>query len=1213
MFKKANPKQNFPEMEREMMSHWKENRIFERSVVGEGEKPEYSFFDGPPFATGLPHYGNVVASLMKDTVPRFWTMKGRRVERRWGWDCHGLPIENLIEKEHNIKNKKDIEKWGVDKFNDACHSSVLRYADEWKKFIPRVGRWVDMDNDYKTMDWKYTESIWWVFSELYKKGLVYEGNKSMHLCPRCETTLSNFEVTLGYKNVKDFSVIVKFRITDKVFLEKFCGGKPTSFLAWTTTPWSVPTTMALAIGGDFNYTLFSAQEEQFICVKERLSYVLEKGKIEKYEIVKEMKGKEIEHISYLHPFFDFYREDERIRKNENVYKTHLTDYVSLEDGTGIVTINGAFGEIDMQAAKKIGLPIIVNVRTDGTFTPEMREFAGMKVKSVEDSQKTDIEIIKFLAHSGTLFAKEKYEHSYPHCWRCKTPLINYATSSWFVKVTDIKEKMIKNNRMINWVPEYIKEGRFGNWLEDARDWAVSRSRFWGAPLPVWKCKECGEKQVIGSIDELRKKTGEKITKIIFIRHGESGKNLENIKSDSLDKYPLTEDGKKHAKQAAVDLKNEPVDLIITSPTLRTIETADIISKELGVPVVKDDLVMEYKYGSWNDRSSEYLRKNDELYQKYKKIESLEERYSFVLGGDGESRAQMEVRVKKFIHKCIKEHAGKNIIVISHGGLNGIFKRVLSDISVEQFFVAERSFGYCDKEIFYVNEHGKQFNMHKPNIDNVQVKCPKCGKTAGIVGDVFDCWFESGSMPYGQWHYPFENQEKFNKSFPADFIAEGLDQTRGWFYTLIVLSTALFDKPAFKNVIVNGIVLAEDGQKMSKSLKNYPDPNLLIEKYGADALRYYLISSPVMKGENLNFSEKGVEEVLKRFILILWNAYSFLVMNLELGKLEVKDLEKWKASDNFLDRWIVSELNLLIKEVGGEMEKYDLVKASRPIRDFTDKLSNWYIRRSRKRFSSENDSADRMNAFRTLYKVMVEYSKVMAPFMPFIADEMFKNLTEKESVHLEKFPEADEKLIEGKLSRSMELVRGMVTLALAARAKNSIRVRMPLGKLEIGKSGIVRDEAIAREMKNKFTGGELDNELFNIIKEELNVKEAGFVDKFIKKEGWAYEDDGNIKIGLCLAITDELETEGHSREIIRHIQTMRKEAKYYRDGRIIIGYASETGGGLMKNILKVWEEDITKECLAKDVIASEEIKNEDFDLVKELKIKGVSVVFGVKKA
>lgn len=1213
MFKKVNPKQNFPEMEREIMEYWKEDKTFEKSVGKDKKTHTYSFFDGPPFATGLPHYGHVVASLIKDVVPRFWTMKGKTVERRWGWDCHGLPIENMIEKEHDIKNKKDIEKWGVDKFNDACHASVLRYADEWKKFIPRVGRWVDMENDYKTMDWKYTESIWWVFSELYKKGLIYEGYKTMHLCPRCETTLSNFEVTLGYKMVKDFSVIVKFKITDKDFLSKYCQGSPTSFLAWTTTPWSVPTTMGLAIGPDFNYVIFSVQGEQFICVKERLSYVIEKGKVEKYEIVGEIKGSNVKRISYKHPFSDFYRDDERIKKNENVYKTHITDYVSLEDGTGIVTINGAFGEVDMEAAKKIGLPIIINVKTDGSFMAEMKEFAGMKVKSLEGGQNADIEIIKYLAHSGTLFAKEKYEHSYPHCWRCDTPLINYAASSWFVKVTEIKDKMIKNNRKIRWVPEYIKDGRFGKWLEDARDWAVSRSRFWGAPLPVWKCKDCGENVVMSSIDELRKNTDRKLTKIIFLRHGESESNLMDIKAGQIEGYPLTKKGIKQSENAAELLKSEKIDVMISSPILRAKQTAEIIGKALKIKFIEDARVKEFDFGSWNGHNGKdlFCAQNRE-YLEYKKLGSIEEKYNFKLGGNGESRAEIENRVRNFIKEITEKHKGKNILVVGHAGTNAIFCKIIDDLSIAETYKKEFMLGNAEKNIFYVDENGKQFNMHKPNIDGVKIQCPKCGKGAEIAGEVFDCWFESGSMPYAQFHYPFENGEKFKHSFPADFIAEGLDQTRGWFYTLIVLSTALFGKPAFKNVIVNGIVLAEDGQKMSKRLKNYPEPNLLVEKYGADSLRYYLLSSPVMKGENLNFSEKGVEEVLKRFILILWNAYSFLIMNLELCKISKKDLYEENESDNILDKWIVSELNILMREVNEEMENYDLARASRPLREFIDKLSNWYIRRSRRRFSVENDAGDRKSAFRTLYGVMVEYAKLIAPFMPFLAEEMFRNLTGKESVHLEEFPQANEKFIDIKLSKSMDLVRRVATLTLAARAKNSIKVRMPLSALIIGKSKMTTKDAKDKfDIKDKFTDASLDDELFEIMKDELNVKEAHYVNEFEAREGWAYEEDGFIKIGLNLNVTEELELEGYAREVIRHIQTMRKEAKYKRDDRIKVSIAKSNE--LIEKVVCSFGVNIRRECIIDDVKIEENLKTEDFDLIKELKLKDSSIAAGIKKA
>ncbi len=1254
MFKKVNPKQNFPEMERELMDSWRENKIFEKSVQKDQEvdktKPAsaYSFFDGPPFATGLPHYGNLVASLIKDVVPRYQTMRGHKVERKWGWDCHGLPIENLIEKEHGIKNKQDIEKWGVDKFNEACHNSVLRYADEWKKFIPRIGRWVDMDNDYRTMDWKYMESIWWVFSELYKKGLIYEGNKSMHICPRCETTLSNFEVTQGYKTIKDLSATAKFKLDSGQKIGDFITDDNTYILAWTTTPWTLIGNVALAVSLEKEdiYILFTVKESSHSSFIVGETYILSKNAMSRITLASfayaegqgnamigpvggmwssvkccietdnycEFAGGDIFTTLKYKSLFDYYFH-KGLQNEENGWKIYAGDFVSTEEGTGIVHIAPAFGEDDMKMGGKYNLPFIQHVGMDGIIRKEAGEFAGTDLKPRAKNKETeireaDLKIVKFLGEK--IFHSEKYEHSYPHCWRCDTPLINYATSSWFVKVTAIKDKMIKNNKEIKWVPEYIKEGRFGKWLEDARDWAISRSRFWGALLPVWKCKECNERTVIGSIDELRKNTDRKITKFIFMRHGESGKNLEGIKSDSLDKYPLTEEGIGHAEHAANELENKKIDIIIASPVLRARQTAEIISKILKVEVSRNDLVMEYKYGKWNDKTSKYLLENDEIYKEYKKITDLEKKYDFVLGGDGESRRQMEARVRKFIDECINKYPGKNILVVSHGGLNGIFKRVLSNISIKGHFRAEMALGYCETETFYVDESGKEFNMHKPNIDKIKAKCPKCGKDAEIVGEVFDCWFESGSMPYGQWHYPFENQNKFNESFPADFIAEGLDQTRGWFYTLIVLSTALFNKPAFKNVIVNGIVLAEDGQKMSKSLKNYPDPNLLIEKYGADSLRYYLVSSPVMKGEDLNFSEKGVEEALKRFLLILWNTYSFLIMNLDMAKLEAKDLESKKVSDNLLDRWIISELNLLINEVGAGMENYDLAKASRPLKDFVDKLSNWFLRRSRKRFSSENDAEDRMNAFRTLYQVMIEYSKVMAPFMPFFADEMFKNLSGKESVHLEKFPETKEGSIDNELSQSMDLARRATTLALAARAKNSIKVRMPLGKLEIGKSEIAKDMNNVYDAKDKFTDALLNDELYEIMKEELNVKEAGYVDKFVIKEGWAYEDDGTIKIGLDLGISEELENEGFAREIVRHVQTMRKEIKYNRDDEITIKYNFQKSDAIFQRVFDKWADYIMKECLAKSIEFSDKLISSDFDLVKKLKLDDSDIEVGIEK-
>ncbi|MCK5466603.1 class I tRNA ligase family protein, partial [Candidatus Parcubacteria bacterium] len=613
---------------------------------------------------------------------------------------------------------------------------------------------------------------------------------------------------------------------------------------------------------------------------------------------------------------------------------------------------------------------------------------------------------------------------------------------------------------------------------------------------------------------------------------------------------------------------------------------------------------------------------------FKKLKNDEEKYKLKFGGDGESRKAIEERVRKFIKEVAKKYAGRNVLVVGHGGINAMFHRIIKNTSIEETYKYEFTLDNAKCNIFYIDENRKEFNLHKPNIDKIKVNCSKCESEAKIVGDVFDCWFESGSMPYAQWHYPFENQDKFEKGFPAEFIAEGLDQTRGWFYTLMVLSTALFDKPAFKNVIVNGIVMAENGQKMSKRLKNYPEPNLLIEKYGADALRYYLLTSPVMKAENLRFSEKGVEEVLKKFVLTLWNVYSFLVMNgdeippapfakggdnnaipfMKKRDKNTPPLRKgaggiFKISSNLLDKWILSEFNILVGEANKQMENYDLARAARPMREFVDKLSNWYVRRSRKRFTNVGTrhclvpTEDRDFAFQTLRYILTEYSKLLAPFMPFIAEEIYQNLTGKESVHLENFPVADKKMINEKVSDEMNFVRNVVTMGLAIRAKNSLKVRQPLSKLEVHK--VIKLKVV-------------DDELIDLIKDELNVKKVEFVEEIVEKDNWIYEDDGKIKIALNVEITEELKLEGQAREIVRHIQVMRKEAKYNRDDVIMIKYNFTKNGEDIKKVFEEWGDYIRKECLAESIKFVDKLVEGDFDLVKELKVGDWKLEIGIKK-
>lgn len=1231
MFKKVDPRQNFPEMENRVLEFWKENKIFEESMA-DGERPTFSFYDGPPFATGLPHYGHVVASLIKDVVPRYWTMKSRRVDRRWGWDCHGLPVENLIEKELGIENKQAIEAMGVDKFNEACCGSVLRYAKEWKEFIPRVGRWVDMENDYKTMNWQYTESIWWVFSEIFKKGLVYEGYKAMHLCPRCETTLSNFEVTQGYKDITDLSATVKFQLKPGQKIGDFVIDENTFILAWTTTPWTLPGNVALAVGKDVEYALVEYRENCYLISREVLNKW--KGDSDSYwklwdlegemnldesefimmdishdsNVIKDFKGSDLVGLSY-EPLFDYYAKKEDLENRENGWKIYAGDFVTTEEGVGVVHIAPAFGEDDMKLGREMKLPFVQHVTRSGRFIdfinslPEEdkpyfidKDGQGREVKPKRNSRETDEKVVEYLRNKGMLFVSENYKHSYPHCWRCDTPLLNYASGSWFVEVTKIKDDLVKNNQEVNWVPGYIKDGRFGKWLEDARDWAISRSRFWGAPLPIWKCEDCGEIKVIGSIDELRKNTDAKITKFIFARHGEAESNLSHMRSSKGTSHHLTEVGRKQVEDLAEKLQGEKIDVIASSPILRAKETAEIMADRLNLEIVENELLHEIDFGGWDGFTLQELKENNSVYQDYMIMPVGEEKYNFKYAGNGESRADAEERVRKFIEESIEKYPGKNVLIIAHTIVGAMMEKILNNLDVESYFVVENKIKYAEAKTFYVTEEGKMFDLHKPYIDAVRLKCPKCGKQMKIVGDVFDCWFESGSMPYAQLHYPFENKDKFEKSYPADFIAEGIDQTRGWFYTLMVLSTALFNKPAFKNVIVNGIVLAEDGQKMSKKLKNYPDPNLILGKYGADSLRYYLLTSPVMKAENLRFSEKGVDEVLKRFVLTLWNTYSFLVMNIELNKIKIDEVTSFQKSENLLDKWILSELNLLISEVDQEMQNYDLVKASRPLRDFVDKLSNWYLRRSRRRFASD-DAQDKLAAYQTLHYVLVTFTKIMAPFMPFLAEEIYGNLTEGKSVHLENFPETKAEDINDELSQQMNLVREVVTLGLAVRAQNRIKVRMPLQALEIKKEGIES----------------LDGELVEILKEELNIKEIKIVNAIEERKGWGVSPDGVIVVALNLELSEDLELEGMSREVIRQIQAMRKNAKYERNDIVFVEYSTSEEDGKISKMLNVWGKEIKRECLLGEIKQSkEEIAAENFDEIGDLQLGEGKMILGIKK-
>ncbi len=913
-------KTDIAKREEEVLAFWNENKIFEKSVecpAGACPTPdgvrEYTFYDGPPFATGAPHYGHLLQSFVKDAVPRYKTMRGYRVKRQWGWDCHGLPIENIVEKELGISGREEVLKIGIKKFNDTCREKIFEYADIWEKVIPRIGRWADMENAYKTMDTDYMESEWWAFKELYDKGLVYEDYRSIHICPRCETTLSQSEVTEGYKDIKDLSVTVKFELVDE----------PNTFvLAWTTTPWTLPGNVALAVGPDIEYVKVESEEEKYILAKKKVEEVFE-GK--EYKVVEDVKMEDLIGKVYTPPF-NYYIEDTSIENKENGWKIYAADFVTDEDGTGVAHEAPAFGADDLALAQSVGLPVIQHVSIDGKVKQEVTDFAGLHVKEKDNHQATDIEIIKYLAHNGLLFDKKKIEHSYPHCWRCDTPLLNYATTSWFVAVEKMKKDLLEYAKGINWSPKHIKEGRWGNWLEGARDWSISRNRFWANTMPVWRCEKegCDAETVVGSIDELEELSG--------------------------------------------------------------------------------------------------VRVND---------------------------------------------------------------------------------------------------LHKDVVDEVMWKC-SCGGEMRRIPDVLDTWFNSGSVPYSTLHYPFENKEEFEKRMPVDFIAEAQDQTRAWFYYQHVLAGGLFGSRAFNNCIVTGMVLAEDGKKMSKKLQNYPDPMYMIDTYGADAMRLYILSSPVVRTEALNFSEKEVGEVARKIFGRLVNVYEFYALYKDdpvrtdgSGEPTSNGVNDSDKSEHVLDKWIIARLRQLHGEVTEAMENYELDKATRPFADFVDDLSTWYVRRSRDRYKGEDEGGKR-EALETTRFVLRKLSKLLAPFAPFHGDWLWqqtKRSGDAESVHLTNWCSSREYDVQ--VLEEMSEVRKVVSLALDARKEADVKVRQPLASLKFSIFNF-------QFSKNK-------EQLFSIIADEVNVKEV-ISDENLDKD-----------VELDLNITPELKEEGDFRELLRGIQAERKKA------------------------------------------------------------------------
>ena len=1089
------PKSEVAKREEAMLAFWQEHDIFNKSLqkpAGEDPKGDYIFYDGPPFATGLPHYGHILAGTMKDAIPRFWTMNGYHVRRQWGWDCHGLPVENLIEKKLGLATKRDIEEYGIKKFNETARESVMEYADDWRAIIPRMGRFVDMEHDYKTMDSTYIESVWWVFKQLYEKGLVFEGFKSMHLSPRSGTTLSNFEVNLGYQDIKDIAVTVRLPLLDEAG-----DVTDTALLVWTTTPWTLPGNLAAAVHNDLEYVTVEVAtdegKEKVILATERLAQLGEK----QYAVLETMRGSALVGRKYQPPFP--WLGEQTFDGKDKAWTIYHADFVEVgEEGTGAVHIAPAYGEDDLLLAQREGVPIVHHVDYEGRFMDFVTDFAGQLVKPKDDKDAeinhmdADIEVVRALAARGKLFAKEKITHSYPHDWRNGAPLINYATTSWFVEVTKIKDELVAANRTVNWVPEHVGTNRFGKWLEGARDWAVSRQRYWGAPLPIWRNPKTDTVKVFGSLAELQAYVPKSGNQYFLTRHGESVSNVERIISaDPEFENGVTEEGKQQVTMLAASLKDARIDLIYYSPLQRTRETAEQVAKALALPadaLVADERLLEISFG-------EYEKKSLGTY--HADFSAGLDRLRRAPEG-GENWAAVKQRVGSLLYELETTHSGKNILLVSHGGTLQMVQAAAAGDSLEETARQIECDGYDMQNAelrplaFTPLPHNDHYELdfHRPYIDDFVLE--EDGVRLERIPDVFDCWFESGSMPYGQFHYPFACADTFEQEhFPAQFIAEGLDQTRGWFYSLLVLGVALFGKSPFENVIVNGLVLAEDGKKMSKSLQNYPDPMELANRVGIDAMRFYLLSSPIIRAEDLNFSEQEVLELQRKNIGRLHNVLAMYEM-FEDGTAAGDD------SDNVLDTWIVARRHQIVAETTEGYKNYELDKATRPITDFIDDLSVWYLRRSRDRLKGE-DEADKQRALATLRSTLRTLALAIAPAMPFYAEYLWQAVKEDgdaESVHLGKWPEGGT-VYQGIID-DMQAVREVVTAALETRTKANLKVRQPIASV---------------------TGPHTTPELQAVVLDELNAKE------YLVGE----------TVAIDTTLTPELLAEGAVRELMRAVQ------------------------------------------------------------------------------
>ncbi len=1101
-----------PEIEEQVGAYWDKENTFQKSLERTKDGKPFTFYDGPPFATGLPHYGHILASTIKDVVPRFETMRGRFVRRRWGWDCHGLPIEEIVERQLGISGKKQIEEIGIQTFNETCRATVLRFADEWRKMVRRMGRWVEFDNSYKTMDRTYMESVWWGFKKLWDKELVYEGRKVLLYCPRCETPLSNFEVAMdqSYKDITEESVYVKFPISNDQFPNTY-------FLAWTTTPWTLPGNVALAVGAEMTYVQAKKDGSIYIVAKELAEKALPGG----FEILAEMKGSELVGLAY-EPLFDI-----PALRNDKAFKIYAADFVTAEEGTGIVHTAVVYGEDDYKLGVKEGLPIVPLLDEKGVFNADAPELVrGQYFKESERFIKKDLEA------RGLLLRRASHQHSYPHCWRCGTALFYNAIPAWFINIQKIKPDLLASNeKEVNWFPEHLKQGRYAKSVESAPDWNISRNRYWGNPIPVWKCADCGKPTAVGSIDELKKRAVKK-NEIIFARHGGATHNAEDLCGpQDLPEYVshLTEAGKKEAEAAAQALSGRKIDMIVASPLARIRETVEIIRKHVDAPVEYIEGLREIDCGG--------LRKHSE----WEAISSKEADPFAVPFPGGESHNDAKARYLKVLRQLNAEYEGKTILVVGHGGPLWVLQGALRGLTDKE--VMDSPYPATGKTYDFewspmpLSDRG-EVDLHRPYIDDVVLKCADCGGKARKISEIFDSWVEAGSMPFAEYHYPFENKELFESRYPAQFVAEYIAQTRAWFYVMHVLNLELFGKAPFDNVVTTGTILAEDGSKMSKSKNNYPDPWETVNKYGVDSLRLYLMNSSVMQADNLNFSLKDLEVLHRKVTLLLWNVSQYFLTYAKEGGWEKESGISNLGSGHILDKWISARTKELVRDVTAHMEKYDTVRATRAIEAYIDDLSTWYLRRSRGRADA--------GFYPAFYAALTTTAKVLAPFMPHLSEAVYLNLTNAfgegaGSIHLEAWPQAGDLSEEdNKVLAEMALVRADASLGLAIRKKENMPVRQPL------------------QAFGTATLSALSPESIEILKDELNVK------SIVSAEGEERH--------LDLTLTDELRFEGLTRNLERFVQGMRKEQGFRVGESAILAY--ETSDGEMEKALQAFNREKT---------------------------------------